>query len=56
MKQSSPGSFSQPTLRDNRITSAVSTFIATGKRGYPHNIFLISRRIHMLWYLLEVPH
>ena len=30
--------------------------IATDKRGYPHNIFLISRRIHLLWYSLEVPH
>ena len=27
--------------------------IATDKRGYPHNIFLISRRKHMLWYSLE---
>ena len=29
--------------------------IATDKRGYPHNIFLISRQLHMLWYSLEVP-
>ena len=30
-------------------------FIATDKRGYPHNIFLISLRKHMLLYSLEVP-
>ena len=30
-------------------------FIATDKRGYPHNIFLISQRKHMLWALLEAP-
>ena len=29
--------------------------LATDKRGYPHNIFLISPRIHMLWYSLEAP-
>ena len=29
--------------------------IATDKRGYPHNIFLISQRKHILWYSLEVP-
>ena len=29
--------------------------IATDKRGYPHNIFLISRRKHMLWILSEYP-
>ena len=29
--------------------------IATDKRGYPHNIFLISRRKLMLWYSLEAP-
>ena len=29
--------------------------IATDKRGYPHNIFLISRRKCMLWYSLEAP-
>ena len=27
--------------------------IATDKRGYPHNIFLISRRKHMLWVLIR---
>ena len=31
-------------------------FIATDKRRYPHNIFLISQQKHMLWYSLEVPH
>ena len=31
------------------------SYIATDKRGYPHNIFLISRQIHMLWYSLEAP-
>ena len=30
-------------------------YIATDKRGYPHNIFLISLRKHMLWYSLEAP-
>ena len=27
--------------------------IATDKRGYPHNIFLISRQKHMLWVLIR---
>ena len=27
--------------------------IATDKRGYPHNIFLISPRKHMLWVLIR---
>ena len=27
--------------------------IATDKRGYPHKIFLISRRKHMLWVLIR---
>ena len=27
--------------------------IATDKRGYPHNIFRISRQIHMLWVLIR---
>ena len=27
--------------------------IATDKRGYPHNIFLISQRKHMLWVLIR---
>ena len=27
--------------------------IATDKRGYPHNIFLISQQIHMLWVLIR---
>ena len=27
--------------------------IATDKRGYPHNIFLISRRKHTLWVLIR---
>ena len=30
-------------------------YIATDKRGYPHHIFLISQRKHMLWYSLEAP-
>ena len=30
-------------------------YIATDKRGYPHDIFLISQQKHMLWYSLEVP-
>ena len=30
-------------------------FIATDKRGYPHNIFHISRQKHMLWYSIEAP-
>ena len=34
-------------------TMVMSIFIATDKRGYPHNIFLISRRIHMLWVLIR---
>ena len=29
--------------------------IATDKRGYPHNMFLISLQKHMLWYSLEAP-
>ena len=28
-------------------------FRTTDKRGYPHNIFLISQRIHMLWVLIR---
>ena len=27
---------------------SITTYIATDKRGHPHNIFLISRQIHML--------
>ena len=27
--------------------------IATDKRGYPHDIFLISQRKHMLWVLIR---
>ena len=27
--------------------------IATDKRGYPHNIFLISPRKHMMWVLIR---
>ena len=30
-----------------------SPCIASDKRGYPHNIFLISRQIHMLWVLIR---
>ena len=30
-------------------------YIATDKRGYPHNIFLISPRKHMLWVLIRMP-
>ena len=38
------------------ITAHMFCFsIATDKRGYPHNIFLISPRKHMLWYSLEAP-
>ena len=40
-------------IKCNRII--FSKYIATDKRGYPHNIFLISRRIHKLWYSLEAP-
>ena len=29
--------------------------IATDKRGYPHNIFLISQRKHTLWVLIKAP-
>ena len=39
--------------RDNAKVSPRT--IATDKRGYPHNIFLISRQKHMLWYSLEAP-
>ena len=28
-------------------------YIAIDKRGYPHNIFLISQRIHTLWVLIR---
>ena len=31
------------------------SFIATDKRGYSHNSFLISLQKHMLWYSLEAP-
>ena len=31
----------------------VECLIATDKRGYPHNIFLISRRKHTLWVLIR---
>ena len=37
------------------LVSGERNFIATDKRGYPHNIFLISSRKHMLWYSLEAP-
>ena len=30
-----------------------SGLIATDKRGYPHNIFLISPQKHMLWVLIR---
>ena len=45
----------------NSLKSQVRTIfsaytIATHKRGYPHNIFLISWRKHILLYSLEVPH
>ena len=54
-----------PTL-DNKIPGSkpsgdriqlmtVSSCIATDKRGYPHNIFLISPLKHMLLYPLEAP-
>ena len=33
--------------------SACRRHIATDKRGYPHNIFLISQRKHMLWVLIR---
>ena len=38
---------------DSRKSS--QAVIATDKRGYPHNIFLISPQKHMLWYSLEAP-
>ena len=31
----------------------LSLCIATDKRGYPHNNFIISGRIHMLWVLIR---
>ena len=31
----------------------IKQFIATDKREYPHNIFLISQRKHMLWVLIR---
>ena len=37
------------------MKTKVGILIATDKRGYPHNIFLISPRKHMLWYSLEAP-
>ena len=33
----------------------IKKMTATDKRGYPHNIFLISPQKHMLWYSLEAP-
>ena len=33
----------------------MTVYIATDKRGYPHDIFLISEQKHMLWYSLEAP-
>ena len=35
------------------VTLAGAVFIATDKRGYPHNIFLISLQIHMMWVLIR---
>ena len=33
--------------------TCIYIFIVTDKRRYPHNIFLISRWIHMLWILIR---
>ena len=38
-----------------QVVTAPDISIATDKRGYPHNIFLISLQKHMLWYSLEAP-
>ena len=35
------------------VITLVYVFIATDKRGYPHNIFLMSRLKHMLWVLIR---
>ena len=35
------------------IWKAAIYIIATDKRGYPHNTFLISPRKHMLWVLIR---
>ena len=38
--------YSEPSLQQQH-------FINADKRGYPHNIFLISPRKHMLWVLIR---
>ena len=51
----SPEPLKQFVLFERNIALVGYTHIATDKRGYPHNIFLISPQKHMLWYSLKVP-
>ena len=53
---------SNPQLPDHQLDvypteplrlAYVSLFIAPDKKGYPHNIFLISPPKHMLWVLIR---
>ena len=39
--------------KSTHLSVITNIHVATGKRGYPHNIFLISPRKHMLWVLIR---
>ena len=43
----------QISQRIPTVRSESNLGIAIDKRGYPHNIFLISQRKHMLWVLIR---
>ena len=55
VKTLKPEEIENVDVRFTLITISIGTDMpkATDKRGYPHNIFLISPQKHMLWVLIR---